>query len=165
MKKEASRQRITSCRGLTLLELLLAVVILSILAAAVLPMAEVTATRSKELELRRNLRLIRTAIDDYKADFDRAVKEKKIIPTIDDTGYPPDLETLVEGADWEGLYNFKRRYLRKIPRDPFDAYDEGWGLRSYEDDPDAYFQTGDDVYDVYSQSDKMALDGTPYQTW
>lgn len=165
MKRENFLQRITSAKGLTLLELVLAVAILSILAAAVLPMAEVAATRSKELELRRNLRLIRTAIDDYKADFDRAVQEKKIIPSIDDTGYPPDLETLVEGADWNGLYNFKRRYLRKIPRDPFDEYDEGWGLRSYEDDPDAYFQTGDDVYDVYSQSERLALDGTPYKTW
>ena len=165
MKRENFLQRITSAKGLTLLELVLAVAILSILAAAVLPMAEVAATRSKELELRRNLRLIRTAIDDYKADFDRAVQEKKIIPSIDDTGYPPDLETLVEGADWSGLYNFKRRYLRKIPRDPFDEYDEGWGLRSYEDDPDAYFQSGDDVYDVYSQSERLALDGTPYKTW
>ena len=165
MKKENFLQRMTSAKGLTLLELVLAIAILSILAAAVLPMAEVTATRSKELELRRNLRLIRTAIDDYKADFDRAVQEKKIIPSIDDTGYPPDLETLVEGADWNGLYNFKRRYLRKIPPDPFDEYDEGWGLRSYEDDPDAYFQTGDDVYDVYSQSERLALDGTPYKTW
>ncbi|HKL25965.1 MAG TPA: type II secretion system protein [Desulfuromonadales bacterium] len=165
MKKKVWLQRRVSCRGLTLLELLLAVVILSILASAVLPMAEVAATRSKELELRRNLRQIRTAIDDYKADYDRAVREKKIIPTLDETGYPPDLETLVEGTDWSGLYNFKRRYLRKIPRDPFDEYDEGWGLRSYEDDPDAYFQTGDDVYDVYSQSDRLALDGTPYKTW
>lgn len=165
MKQENFLQRLTSARGLTLLELVLAVAILSILAAAVLPMAEVAATRSKELELRRNLRMIRTAIDDYKADFDRAVQEKKIIPSIDDTGYPPDLETLVEGADWNGLYHFKRRYLRKIPRDPFDEYDEGWGLRSYEDDPDAYFQTGDDVYDVYSQSERLALDGTPYKTW
>ncbi len=152
-------------KGLTLLELLLAVVILTILASAVLPMAEVTVRRSKELDLRRNLREIRTAIDEYKADFDRAVSQKKIIASIDDTGYPPGLEALVEGNDWGGLYAYKRKYLRRIPRDPFDVYNEGWGLRSYKDEPDAYFQGGDDVYDVYSQSTRLALDGTPYNTW
>ena len=152
-------------KGLTLLELLLAVVILAILASAVLPMAEVTVRRTKELDLRRNLREIRSAIDAYKADFDRAVMEKKIIVSIDDNGYPRSLEALVEGSDWGGLYPYKRKYLRRIPRDPFDEYDEGWGLRSYEDDPDSYFQGGDDVYDVFSQSSRLALDGTPYNTW
>ena len=159
------RRRFAAQNGLTLLELLLAVVILAILASAVLPMAEVTVRRTKELELRRNLREIRTAIDAYKADFDRAVKEKKIIVSVDDNGYPPSLEALVEGSDWGGLYPYKRRYLRRIPRDPFDEYDEGWGLRSYEDDPGSYFQGGDDVYDVFSQSARLALDGTPYNTW
>jgi general secretion pathway protein G len=158
-------RRFAAQTGLTLLELLLAVVILSVLASAVLPMAEVTVRRSKELELRRGLREIRTAIDAYKADFDRAVREKKIIVSIDDTGYPESLEVLVEGSDWGGLYSYKRRYLRKIPRDPFDEYDEGWGLRSYKDDPDTYFQGGDDVYDVYSHNTRLALDGTPYNTW
>ena len=165
MNVQRLRQRFSAQHGLTLLELLLAVVILAILASAVLPMAEVTARRSKELDLRRNLRQIRTAIDAYKADFDRAVKEKKIIVSIDDTGYPPDLETLVEGTDWGGLYPYKRKYLRRIPRDPFDEYDEGWGLRSYQDEPDSYFYGGDDVYDVYSQSTRLALDGTPYNSW
>ncbi len=152
-------------RGLTLLELILAMAILAVLAAAVVPMAEVTATRSKELELRRALRDIRTAIDQYKADFDRAVEEKKIIAAINETGYPESLEKLVEGEDWGGLYAYKRKYLRRIPRDPFDAYDEGWGLRAYKDDPDSTFYGGDDIYDVYSQSLRTALDGTPYNTW
>ncbi len=152
-------------RGLTLLELILAMAILAVLAAAVIPMAEVTVTRSKELELRRALRDIRTAIDQYKADFDRAVEEKKIIAAINETGYPESLEKLVEGEDWGGLYAYKRKYLRRIPRDPFDAYDEGWGLRAYKDDPDSTFYGGDDIYDVYSQSLRTALDGTPYNTW
>ncbi len=152
-------------RGLTLLELILAMAILAVLAAAVIPMAEVTVTRSKELDLRRSLRDIRTAIDQYKADFDRAVEEKKIIAAINETGYPESLEKLVEGQDWGGLYAYKRKYLRRIPRDPFDAYDEGWGLRAYKDDPDSTFYGGDDIYDVYSQSLRTALDGTPYNTW
>lgn len=152
-------------RGLTLLEMIIALAILAVLATVVLPMAEVTAIRGKELELRRSLREIRTAIDYYKADFDRAVVEKKIIAAINETGYPEDLEVLVEGDDWGGLYPYKRKYLRRLPKDPFDEYDEGWGLRSYEDDPDSTFYSGDNVYDVYSQSQRRALDGTPYNTW
>ena len=151
--------------GLTLLEMILAMAILAVLASVVVPMAEMTAIRGKELELRRSLREIRTAIDDYKADYDKAVEEKKIIASIDETGYPESLEVLLEGSDWGGLYPYKRRYLRRLPKDPFDEYDVGWGLRSYKDDPDSTFYSGDDVYDVYSQSQRYALDGTPYNTW
>ena len=152
-------------RGLTLLELIIALVILGILAAAALPMAEVAATRSKEIELRRSLRDIRTAIDAWKTDYDRAVAEKKIIASINETGYPESLEKLVEGNDWGGLYPFKRKYLRRIPVDPFDEYGDGWGMRSYKDDPDSTVYGGEDVFDVYSQSTRTALDGTEYQTW
>jgi len=152
-------------RGLTLLELIIALVILGILAAAALPMAEVAATRSKELELRRSLREMRSAIDAWKADFDKAVADKKIIPSINETGYPESLEDLVEGNDWGGLYPYKRRYLRRIPVDPFDEYEEGWGMRSYKDDPDSTVYGGEDLYDVYSQSTRRALDGTYYNTW
>ena len=139
--------------------------ILAVLATVVIPMAEVSAKRGKELELRRALREIRTAIDNYKEDFDRAVAEKKIITSINETGYPENLEVLVEGSDWGGLYPYKRKYLRRIPKDPFDEYEEGWGLRSYEDDPDSTVYGGGDVYDVYSQSQGIALDGTPYNSW
>jgi len=143
----------------------MALAILAVLASAVIPMAEVAVRRGKELELRRSLREIRTAIDQYKADYDRAVEEKKIVAILDETGYPEDLEILVEGTDWGGLYPYKRKYLRRIPRDPFDEYGEGWALRAYQDDPDSSYYGGDDVYDVYSSSERTALDGTVYSTW
>jgi len=154
-------------RGLTLVELLIAMAILSILAAAVLPVAEVTVRRTKEIELRRVLREIRTAIDAYKADYDKAVKENTLPggATLGDSGYPEDLETLVQGKDWGGANKTKKKYLRRIPRDPFDVYDDGWGLRSYADDADSTVWGGGDVYDVYSQSTATALDGTLYNTW
>jgi general secretion pathway protein G len=152
-------------KGLTLIELVVATAILAILASAVLPLSQTVMRRTRELELRRNLRILRTAIDNYKEDFDRAVKEKKIISAINETGYPKNLEELVEGKDWGGLYPYKRKYLRRIPEDPFDEYDEGWGLRSYTDDSDSTVYGGEDVYDVYSQSTATAMDGSPYNEW
>ena len=151
--------------GLTFIELVLAMAILSVLAAVALPLAEISVKRSKEIELQRALRDIREAIDAYHDDWLRAVAERKITPSVDDTGYPEELEDLVEGKEWGDLFSFKRRYLRRIPRDPFDRFDEGWGLRSYEDDPDSMVHSGSDIYDVYSLSDGIALDGTPYNTW
>lgn len=156
---------LTGQRGLSLIELIIALAILGVLASAILPMAEVTVTRTKEIELRRSLRTLRTAIDDYKADYDRAAQQKKIITAVNETGYPESLETLLEGSDWGGLYPYRKKYLRRIPRDPFDVYDEGWGLRSLEDDPDSTVWGGDNVYDVYSQSESIGLDGTAYNTW
>lgn len=160
-----SLKRLKDQKGLTLIELIITLIILSVLAAVVLPMAEVTVKRTKELELQRSLRQIRTAIDEYKKDFDKAVAEKKIIPSINETGYPKELEDLVKGSDWGRMYPYKRKYLRRIPKGPFDEYDQGWGLRSYADDPDTTVWSGTDVYDVYSQSEGIALDGTLYNTW
>jgi general secretion pathway protein G len=154
--------------GLTLLELLITLAILAVLASAVLPMAEVTVRRSKEIELRRALRQIRSALDEYKADYDRALAEKKISATLGETGYPQELQALVDGGDWGGLYSPKRRYLRTIPSDPLAPSDfpaeEGWALRAYRDEPGESW-SGGDIYDVHSQSDGLALDGTPYNTW
>jgi general secretion pathway protein G len=88
-------------------------------------------------QLAAAIQMIRSAIDAWKDDFDKAVEQKKIITSINETGYPESLEELMEGNDWGGLYPYKRRYLRRIPVDPFDEYDEGWGLRSYKDEPDS----------------------------
>lgn len=151
--------------GMTLIELVIAMAILAILAAMVIPLAEVTVTRTKELELRRALRVIRTAIDEYKDDYDKAVAEQKIFATVGESGYPEELEKLQEGNDWSGLYSFKKKYLRRLPKDPFDRDDYGWGLRAYSDDPDSTVWSGEDVYDVYSQSEAIALDGTTYRDW
>lgn len=151
--------------GLTLIEVIITMAIMAVLAAAALPMTEMAAKRSREMELRDALRTIRTAIDNWKDDFDRAVAEKKIIPSVDDTGYPESLEQLLEGSDWGGMYPYRRKYLRRIPRDPFDRDDMGWGLRSFRDDWDSTVHGGEDVYDVYSQSDGIALDGTSYDSW
>lgn len=139
--------------------------VLAILASAVLPLSELTVKRTKELELRRSLRQIRTAIDDYKSDYNKAVEEKKIIVVIGETGYPKELQDLVLGTDWEGLYPYTKKYLRRLPKDPFDPWGDGWGMRSYEDDVDSSVWGGEDVYDVYSQSDDIALDGTIYRDW
>ena len=152
-------------QGLTLIELVIAMAILAILAATVIPLSEVTVTRTKELELRRALRDIRTALDEYKADYDKAVAEQKIIATVGESGYPEELEKLIEGNDWGGLYPYNKKYLRRLPSDPFDTYGDGWGLRSYADDADSSVWGGEDVYDVYSQSDRVALDGTYYRDW
>lgn len=152
-------------QGLTLIELIIAVAILALLASAVIPLAETSVRRTREIELKRSLREIRLALDQYKVDYDRAVKEKKIIPTMGDTGYPKELEALVAGADWGGMYPFKRKYLRRIPRDPFDVDTQGWGMRSMVDDPESTSWGGEDVFDVYSQSTEKGLDGTPYNTW
>lgn len=145
--------------------MLIAMVILSILAAAVLPMAEMSVKRTKEMELKRALRQIRTAIDDYHRDFLEAKKRGTIQVSVDDVGYPKNLEVLVKGVDWGSLYPYKKKYLRRIPPDPFAPQGEGWGLRSYTDDPDSTVWGGKDVYDVYSQSDGIAIDGTHYNTW
>jgi general secretion pathway protein G len=152
-------------KGLTFLEILIAMIIMSILAAAILPLSEVTVKRTKEIELQRSLRTIRTAIDRYHEDFEKAKAEKKIIVSVDENGYPEELEELVSGKEWGDLFSTPRKYLRRIPKDPFDKYDEGWGLRSYKDDPDSTVWGGDDIYDVYSTSDAVALDGTYYNTW
>lgn len=151
--------------GLTLLEVIIAMAILALLASAVIPLAATTVRRTREIELRRSLREIRTAIDQYKIDYDRAVKEKKIIPTLGDTGYPKELENLVTGDDWGDMYPINRKYLRRIPRDPFDTNEEGWGMRSMADEPDSLSWGGEDVFDVFSQSTETGLDGTPYNTW
>lgn len=151
-------------RGYSFIELIVVSAILFILASAIMPLTQVTLQRQKEAELRRALREMRTAIDKYKDAVDQG-----LIGSLDvragSEGYPPDLETLVEGVsvvnDASGR---KLKFLRRIPMDPVTKSTE-WGLRSYQDKPDATSWGGQNVYDVYSQSDGQALDGSRYRDW
>ena len=143
--------------GLTLIELIVAVTILLILTTAAIPVARTRIKREKERELRRDLWEMRDAIDRYKEAADRGAFQIK----LGSEGYPPDLETLVNGVDVNGK---KVRFLRHIPVDPMTGKAE-WGLRALKDDPDSNSWSGDNVFDVYSLSDGTALDGTRYSDW
>jgi len=144
----------------TLIELIAAMAIMLLLASIALPLARVHAQRLRELELRRDLREIRQAIDRYKDFGDRGM-----IPVKADTfNYPSDLETLVKGVELKGAATAKYKFLRKIPLDPMTGKPD-WGLRSIQDDPDSRSWGGQNVFDVYSQSQGTALDGTRYGDW
>jgi general secretion pathway protein G len=143
--------------GLTLVELIITVAIVAILATAALPVARFQVKREKERELRRALWEMRDAIDKYKDAADRGGFQIK----IDTMGYPPDLETLVDGVDVQAK---KVRFLRRIPVDPMTGSSD-WGLRSNQDDPGTDSWGGQNVFDVYSKSYGTALDGTKYSTW
>jgi general secretion pathway protein G len=150
-------------RGFTYLEMVATAGILAILASAVLPMAKVTRTREKEIELRRQLRILRTAIDAYQ----KATKEGRIGGTdvrLGSEGYPPDLDTLVDGVNELGKVDVKLKFLRRIPTDPMTGKAE-WGMRCYQDEPDDTSWCGQNVWDVYSLSQSKALDGTRYRDW
>lgn len=152
--------------GFTLIELVVAVAILGILAMGLLPLAQLASQRSKEQELRTALRDIRGGIDAYKKAGDEGRIEKK----ADTSGYPPELVVLVEGVkDAKSTEEKKIYFMRRIPRDPFfdDASvppEKTWGLRSYASPPDEPSE-GEDVFDVYSQSQKVGLNGVPYRQW
>jgi general secretion pathway protein G len=147
-----------SQRGFTLLELIVAATILSILTMMALPLARVTIKREKEKQLRRALWEMRDAIDRYKDAADRGAFQ----PKLDSQGYPPDLDTLVKGVEIQG--GKKIRFLRSIPIDPMTNGTE-WGLRSMQDDPDSDSWGGQSVFDVYTKSQGEGLDGTKYKDW
>jgi general secretion pathway protein G len=144
-------------RGFTLIELIVATVILVILTGMAIPMARVTIKRQRERELRAALWEMRDAIDRYKDAADRGAFQIK----VGSQGYPPDLDTLVKGIDVNGK---KLKFLRRIPVDPMTGKTE-WGMRSMQDDPDSDSWDGDNVFDVYSKSEDMALDDTKYKEW
>ena len=154
-------------KGFTLTEMLVTLTVLAILATAIMPLAKIAIKREKEIELRRNLRIIREAIDAYK----KLADEEKIEVEEDTEGYPPDLETLVEGVELkEGEGEEEKsgtkivKFLRRVPKDPkTNSYD--WGLRSYQDDTDSDVWGGENVYDVYTKSLATALDSTKYREW
>jgi general secretion pathway protein G len=151
-------------RGLTYLELVATAAILLVMASAVLPLAKVTATRQKEIELRRALREMRTAID----RFHTAATELQQIGASDvplgSEGYPKNLDVLVEGVAKVGTVGGKLKFLRRVPKDPFTNSTE-WGLRCYQDDADSDSWCGSNVWDVYTKSKGKGLDGTPYAEW
>jgi len=154
------RRRISRDAGMTLLELIIACAILLILSSAALPVAKFAVIRQKEAELHRDLREIRDAIDRYKDTADR----NQIRVEIGSEGYPPDLETLVKGVQLGAGSDRKIRFLRRIPVDPMTGRAE-WGLRAVQDDPDSTSWGGKNVFDVYSKSSSLALDGTKYSDW
>ncbi len=144
-------------RGMTLVELIAAITIMSILIGMALPLARLNVKRERERLLRRDLWEMRDAIDRYKQAADRGAFQIK----LGSNGYPPDLQTLVDGVDVGGK---KVRFLRRIPVDPMTGKAD-WGLHSMQDDPDSDSWDGADVFDVYSKSDGSALDGTAYRSW
>ena len=154
-------------RGFTLVELVVTVAIVSVLAAAVVPSAQLMVQRDRERELRVALRTIRGALDAYKLASDAGRIKKE----LGKPGYPPDLQSLVDGVDDASnpKGGVKLYFLRKLPRDPLwpDATTpaaETWGLRSYASPPDDP-QPGEDVFDVHSRSSRTGLDGVPYRDW
>lgn len=153
-------------KGFTLTELLVTLTILAILSAAILPLVTNTLKREREIELRRNLRILREAIDAYK----KLADEKKIEFEEETNGYPPDLETLVEGVEVNveveggGTTQKAVKFLRRIPKDPMTNSTD-WGLRSYQDDYDSTVWGGENVYDVYTTSLGFAFDGSRYRDW
>jgi len=160
-------------RGFTLIELIVTVAIMAVLAAALIPLAKNAVKREKEIELARALRTMREAIDLYKKMAD--AKEIEVEEDAEETrGYPPDLAVLVKGVKLRaksgeagGSDSDKpqiMKFLRRIPKDPMtNSFD--WGLRSYQDEADSNRWGGENVYDVYTQSTDISLDGTKYRDW
>jgi general secretion pathway protein G len=157
-------RKLTLSHGFSFIELLVVASIIIILASAAMPLAKVTVQRQREVDLRRTLREMRTAIDKFKDAVDAGLIASQDVGTSTE-GYPPDLATLVEGVpvvnDASGR---KLKFLRRIPIDPMTKSDD-WGLRAYQDRPDSTTWSGGNVFDVYTKSDGIALDGTKYKEW
>lgn len=149
--------------GFTYLELIIATIVLAVLAAAIVPVTEVASKRAKEAELRASLRTMRTAIDEYKRAVDMGAIGGTDIE-LGSEGYPEKLEVLVEGVSQVGTPGKKLKFLRRIPIDPMTNSAE-WGMRSYQDEPDAGIWGGQNVYDVFTKSTGTALDGSKYSDW
>jgi len=151
-------------RGFTFIELLVVTTILIVLASAIMPLARVTLQREREVELHRALREIRLAIDKYKDAVDTGQIGSTDIRAGSE-GYPPDLETLVEGVSKANeASGIKLKFLRRVPMDPI-AHSAEWGMRSYQDKADSSSWGGQNVYDVYSKAEGTGLDGTKYKDW
>lgn len=160
-RKDRSRWQ----RGVTLVELVSVSAILVILAGVTIPVAHTMVKRQKELELRQALRKIREALDRFEFDVQRhpGIRAAYLNRTNEE-GYPEELDWLVEGVDVGDAAGTTIKYLRRLPIDPMTGKRE-WGTRSTRDRPDALFSDGINIFDVYTKSDKVGLDGTHYQKW
>lgn len=153
-------------RGFTLVELMVTLAVLAVLATLAVPMAQVAVQRQKEQELRLALREVRAAIDAYKRAHDAGLVRR----VVGASGYPPDLQVLVDGVENQRDPQRRKLYfLRRIPRDPMAPDDavpaaETWQLRAYASEPDEP-QPGADVYDILSRSPQPGLNGVPYRQW
>ena len=151
-------------KGFTFIELIIVSTMVFVLAAAIMPLTKVTMQRTREAELRRALREMRTAIDKFKDAADLGNVSPLEIKAGSEN-YPPDLETLVDGvAAANDATGRKLKYLRRVPIDPMTKSTD-WGLRSYQDDAKSTRWGGQDVFDVHTTSDGTALDGTKYKDW
>lgn len=157
------------CSGFTLIELMVSLVIIAIMASVATPMIQLTVKRQKEQQLREHLREMRRAIDAYK----KASDDGRIKKSADASGYPPNLQVLVDGVeDAKDAKHTRLRFLRRIPQDPMlnmqanNGLNQpaGWGMRSYDSPPEQPRYT-QDVYDVYSLSKQTGINGVPYAQW
>lgn len=154
--------KISDRNGFTIIELIVVIAIISTLAVIAIPMVETSVKRERELVLKRSLREIRTAIDDYQV----FVLKNKIKHDEDTYGYPEELEILVKGIEYRNSKNKARikKFSRRIPADPMTGSAE-WGLRSYQDKRNSTHWGGENIWDIYSKSEKKALDGSYYKDW
>jgi general secretion pathway protein G len=162
--RQLVRRPASEAGGYSFVELLVVVSILFVLASAAMPLAQVASQRQREIELHRDLREMRTAIDKFKDAADAGM-----IPSTElkanSEGYPPDLATLVDGVSVANdATGRKLKFLRRIPVDPTTGSDD-WGLRAYQDKPDSTSWSGQNIYDVYSKNQGTGLDGTKYRDW
>ena len=158
--KMVKRRNQFSDKAFMLIELIAAITILLVLTTLALPLARNEIVRKREMLLHEDLRTLREAIDRYKAYSDQSMIPIK----VDSFGYPPDLQTLVDGVPVKGTAKGKYKFLRKIPVDPMTGTAD-WGLRAMQDDADSKSWGGENVFDVYSKSQGTALDGTQYGDW
>jgi general secretion pathway protein G len=159
-------------RGVTFIELLVVIAIVAILASAAMPLSRMTVKRSREMELRSDLRTLRTAIDAFRKDClpGGPVKLSSDYCKADQDYYPESLELLTQPLKLANAVDKTKKYLRRIPKDPMMPLSSpdnpnNWGLRSYKDEPDSTAWGGDNVFDVYSKSEAIAIDGSKYNTW
>ncbi len=161
MLRRPTAQRPRTDRGVTLIEMVVVAALMLILASVSYPVAKYSVKRTKEAELRLGLREVRNAIDEFKRYSDAG-----LIPVdLGTDGYPSELEALLEGVDLVGQIDKKVRFLRRVPIDPMVGSNEDWLILSTQDEPDASFWGGENVFDIRSSSQGVGLNGVPYAEW